>query len=195
MNILSDIILDHGYTAADVIIRGLVRYTDFLPKDCPPLLMFLKSDGAVVPYVFVLDKSDEKRDSVSFSLQTLCSIENIVKMQPEQSMMRLAAEPVDTATQSMLAPTADTMKLDCNINMVSIAIAEPENSDMILQSGISDNAHTQVLIGRPECKLKNLDDMYLYELDPYLLSDLDYYGTDTRLVADAVDLQVQSAAA
>ena len=58
-----------------------------------------------------------------------------------------------------------------------------------LKSSVTDNIHSSIKIYPMICKLVNIDDILLHELDPLLLSEMDYSLGGTRLVSGVSKIQ------
>lgn len=187
MIILSDIIM-YGYTSDDIIIKGLAHYTDIDADALGKSDIYLRTNAAVTtPYVILLDHSDEKKDSALLFLRTSCDkISADMRFDINPNGLILSSSLDKCLLETYVEPIINDFTLACEADMVAYSICTPaEPALLVLQTEVSDDIHTEVEIFPMSCRLTELDDKFLYELDPFLLSELDYYSIGARLVSEA----------
>lgn len=187
MIILSDIIMQYGYTSDDIIIKGLAHYWDIDADTLGELDMYLRTNAAVTPYVIILDHSDEKKDSALLFLRTSCDkINTSMRFEVNPNNLIPSSSLDKCLLETYVEPIMNDFTLACEADMIAYSICTPaEPALLVLKTDVSDDIHTEVDIFPMSCKLMELDDKFLYELDPFLLSELDYYGIGARLVSEA----------
>lgn len=192
MIILSDIIINHGYTSDDIFINSLAHYWDLDADSMLPLLMYLKTNAAVTPRVILLDCSDAKKDSVLLPLKTYCGkISSSMKFSVNPHDLFLVSSLDKCVLKTYAEPIADDLIISCDAAFATYNYLTPvEYEPFVLETSILRNISTEVDIFPMSCRLTELDNKFLYELDPFLLPELDYYGIGTRLVSE-IDIQNQ----
>lgn len=185
MIILSDIVLDFCDTSGEVFIDGLAHYWDLDAESMLPLLMYLKSNAAVTPRVILLDCSDEKKDSALLPLKTSCGkISSSMKfsVNPHNVVLGTAIDKclTETYTEATASNITITSGADCAAYTYLIPdVCEPLKLKTGIPDGVCAEVHLPML-----CKLTELDNIYLYELDPFKLTEIDYFGLGSRLVSE-----------
>lgn len=188
MIILSDIVLDFGDTSGEILIDGLAHYWDLDADSMRPLAMYLReSNAAVVPRVILLDHSDEKKDSVLLPLKTYCGkISNSMRFSVNHHDLFLVSSIDKCLLETYLQPIESNFVLSCSADFVTHNYLIPAKCEtLVLETNLSQNIITEVDIFPLSCRLKELDNKFLYELDPFLLPELDWYGIGARLVSEA----------
>ncbi len=82
-----DVIMQRGYSKADIIITGLDRYYEFSSADMRPLAIALKTTSDIVPYIILLDHSADNKDAIIAQLKSCCDdlkTALTIQAQPEQ---------------------------------------------------------------------------------------------------------------
>lgn len=190
MVILSDIVIN-GCTTADIIIDGLIHRLDMDRKDLLPSAIVLKTNADVIPYVVLLDCSIDKKDSILLPLESYCGkISNSMIVPIEQDKLSLIA----SIDKCQLKTFTDASSCDFNLigeaDVVAYSyLSQIKYDELSLKSYITEDLLTMVHIYPFGCKLSQLDDMYLSELDPMPILDIDTYGMGTKLILSDIDFK------
>lgn len=184
--IYADIVINRGYTESDIIIDGLTRYYDLDSRDFTPSAMVLKTNSSVVPYVILLDCSVDKKDSAVLKLRSACGKMSSSMIIPvKASEMSLIASMGKCVLHTATGASYHNFKLSCKADVIAYSCF-PVDESMTLQTTISEDTSHRIYIDLCGSKVFSLDDMYLWELDPLTLSEIDRYGLGTGLVT-AID--------
>lgn len=186
MVFLSDIVLDFSDTSGEVFIESLAHYWDLDAESMLPLLMYLReSNAAMTPHVILLDHSDEKKDSALLQLKTYCGkISSSMKFSVNHHHLVLGSAIDKCLTESYAKPAAGNITItgqaDCMAYTYLVpAVCEPLNLKTDISGGVCTEVQLPTL-----CKLTELDHIYLYELDPLKLTEIDYFGLGSRLMSE-----------
>lgn len=192
MVIISDIIINHGYTEENIIIDDLAHYWDLYADSIAPLAMVLKTnDIPVIPYVILLDHSFEKKDAALLHIKSHVSkINSSVVIPVERQTLSLISSAKKCVLHSSSDTSENNIKLSFGADVAMSFYVNPDSQDMHMQSDIMHGVHNHVYLFQEGCKLSTLDDMYLHELDPYLLSEIDNH-VGARLSSSLVDLKTE----
>lgn len=187
MIILSDIVMNFGGTSGEIFIDGLAHYWDIDADSMIPLVICLRSDASVTPVVILLDHSDKKKDSALMMLKTYCgTIRNSMRFLADRHNLFLVSSLDKCVLKVYTKPDANDFIISCGADFVTHSYMIPPEYELFdLDTSISQNIGAEVYIFPMLCRLAKLDDKRLYELDPFLLPELDWYGIGVQLMSEA----------
>lgn len=194
MFILSDIIIDCGYTEDDIIISNLTHYTNLNPDAIIPSTIFLNTCANIVPYITLFDKSDEKKDATTSYLKSYCeNLNSDIAIPPNNNKVELLTLAKISKLKTIIDSTLNNLKLSCESKIAMYSYVAPRTYEKIIfNTTISENIHNKIFLSPIGCKLTKLDNAHLYELGSFSLCELDFYEEGTRLALSQVDLDVSS---
>lgn len=193
MVILSDIVPDFEGTSADIFIDALAHYLDLDADSVLPLLVYLKSDAAVTPGVILLDHSSQKKDSLSLTLRSYyLKITGNMHFAVNPGNLFLSSSMDACVLNAYTGAGVDNLRISCNADFITSSHLIPSEHEMLaLKTSIFQNMGTEIRIHPMSCKLAKLNDKYIHETDPFLLSELDWYEVGARLTSEvAIQKQI-----
>lgn len=180
-----NLIIDSGIQSLDITISGLLSRYDIYGDELVPLIMYLKTNSDVIPYVILLDDTlEEHSKAVTMALKSeLSGFENSTVISINQQELSLLTSLDQLSLHAYIQNLMNTIGLNTEAEVTAISyISFDEKNKFSLENIINQHALLTVYLKSIDKSLYSFDDMYLYELDDFLLSEMDIINSKMRLI-------------
>lgn len=180
-----NLIIDSGIQSLDITISGLLSRYDIYGDELVPLIMYLKTNSDVIPYVVLLDDTlEEHSKAVTMALKSeLSGFENSTVISINQQELSLLTSLDQLSLHAYIQNLMNTIGLNTEAEVTAISyISFDEKNKFSLENIINQHALLTVYLKSIDKSLYSFDDMYLYELDDFLLSEMDIINSKMRLI-------------
>lgn len=190
-----DIKISSEPQSLDVVVSGLLSRYDIYGDELVPLVMYLKTNAEMVPYVVLLDGElgAEGEQAISLSLKSRCDgFENSTVISIEHQEMSMLSSVDELTLNTYVNTMLHNMGLVCEADVVAVSyISSADRNGFSLKSYVDENALITVFLKSTDRSLMSFDDMYLSELDDMLLNDMDIILSRTRLSQSEIPVNLQ----
>lgn len=180
-----NIIIDSGIQSLDITVSGLLSRYDIYGDELVPLIMYLKTNSDVIPYVVLLDDTlEEHSKAVTMALKSeLGGFENSTVISINQQELSLLTSLDQLSLHAYIQNLMNTIGLNTEAELTAISyISFDDKNKFGLENVINQHALLTVYLKSIDKSLYSFDDMYLYELDDFLLSEMDIINSKMRLI-------------
>lgn len=191
-----DIKISSEPQSLDVVVSGLLSRYDIYGDELVPLVMYLKTNAEMVPYVVLLDGDlgAEGEQAISLSLKSRCDgFENSTVISIEHQEMSMLSSVDELTLNTYVNTMLHNMGLVCEADVVAVSyISSADRNGFSLKSYVDENALITVFLKSTDRSLMSFDDMYISELDDMLLNDMDIILSRTRLSQSEIPVNLQT---
>lgn len=191
-----NLIIDSGIQSLDITISGLLSRYNIYGDELVPLIMYLKTNSDVIPYVILLDDTlEEHSKAVTMALKSeLSGFENSTVISINQQELSLLTSLDQLSLHAYIQNLMNTIGLNTEAEVTAISyISFDEKNKFSLENIINQHALLTVYLKSIDKSLYSFDDMYLYELDDFLLSEMDIINSKMRLIESNLTVDSKTA--
>lgn len=203
----------------DIVVSGLLSQYDIYGDEFVPLVMYLKTNAEMVPYIILLNKErtttslDNKylndldgmllndvdimgaqsEQAISLSLKSRCDgFENSTVISIEHQEMSMLTSADELTLNTYINTMLHNMGLVCEADVIAVSyISSAGRNGFSLKSYVDENALITVFLKSTDRSLMSFDDMRLTELDNMPINDMDIILSRTRLLQSELPVNMQ----
>ena len=190
-----NLIIDSEIQSLDITVSGLLSRYDIYGDELVPLIMYLKTNSDVVPYVILLnDTFEEHSEAITMALKSeLGEFENSTVISINHQELSLLTSLDQLTLHSYIQNLINNIGLNVAAEVTAISyIYFKENNKFILNNMINQHVLLTVYLKSIDKSLFSFDDMYLQELDDLLLSQMDIINSKMRLIQPKININTQT---
>ena len=190
-----DIRISSDVQSLDVVVSGLLSRYDIYGDELVPLVMYLKTNAEIVPYVILLDEDlgTASEQAISLSLKSHCDgFENSTVISIKHQDLVVLSKVDELTLNTYVNTLLNNMGLICEADVIAVSyISSADRNEISLKSYVDKNTLITVFLKSTDRSLMSFDDMYLSELDEMFLTDMDIILSRTRLTQPEVPVNLQ----
>lgn len=214
-----DIEISSEPKSLDIVVSGLLSRYDIYGDEAVPLVMYLKTNTEIVPYIILLNKDrttsnlDDKRldkldgillsdmdimgaqseQAISLALKSRCDgFENSTVISIGHQEMSMLTSLDELALSTYINTMLHNMGLVCEADVIAVSyIVSADKNIFGLKSYVDENALITVFLKSTDRSLMSFDDMPLTELDSMSINDMDIILSRSRLVQSELPVNMQ----
>jgi hypothetical protein len=190
-----NLIIDSEIQSLDITVSGLLSRYDIYGDELVPLIMYLKTNSDVVPYVILLnDTFEEHSEAITMALKSeLGEFENSTVISINHQELSLLTSLDQLTLHSYIQNLINNIGLNVAAEVTAISyVYFKENNKFILNNMINQHVLLTVYLKSIDKSLFSFDDMYLQELDDLLLSQMDIINSKMRLIQPKININTQT---
>ena len=190
-----NLIIDSEIQSLDITVSGLLSRYDIYGDELVPLIMYLKTNSDVVPYVILLnDTFEEHSEAITMALKSeLGEFENSTVISINHQELSLLTSLDQLTLHSYIQNLINNIGLNVAAEVTAISyVYFKENNKFILNNVINQHVLLTVYLKSIDKSLFSFDDMYLQELDDLLLSQMDIINSKMRLIQPKININTQT---
>lgn len=190
-----NLIIDSEIQSLDITVSGLLSRYDIYGDELVPLIMYLKTNSDVVPYVILLnDTFEEHLEAITMALKSeLGEFENSTVISINHQELSLLTSLDQLTLHSYIQNLINNIGLNVAAEVTAISyVYFKENNKFILNNMINQHVLLTVYLKSIDKLLFSFDDMYLQELDDLLLSQMDIINSKMRLIQPKININTQT---
>lgn len=190
-----NLIIDSEIQSLDITVSGLLSRYDTYGDELVPLIMYLKTNSDVVPYVILLnDTFEEHSEAITMALKSeLGEFENSTVISINHQELSLLTSLDQLTLHSYIQNLINNIGLNVAAEVTAINyVYFKENNKFILNNMINQHVLLTVYLKSIDKSLFSFDDMYLQELDDLLLSQMDIINSKMRLIQPKININTQT---
>lgn len=190
-----NLIIDSEIQSLDITVSGLLSRYDIYGDELVPLIMYLKTNSDVVPYVILLNNTfEEHSEAITMALKSeLGEFENSTVISINHQELSLLTSLDQLTLHSYIQNLINNIGLNVAAEVTAISyVYFKENNKFILNNMINQHVLLTVYLKSIDKSLFSFDDMYLQELDDLLLSQMDIINSKMRLIQPKININTQT---
>lgn len=214
-----DIKIPSELKSLDIVVSGLLSQYDIYGDELVPLVMYLKTNAEMVPYIILLNKERsitsldnmylntlddmllndvdimgaQSEQAISLSLKSRCDgFENSTVISVGHQEMSMLTSVDELTLSTYINTMLNNMGLACEADVIAVSyISSADRNRFSLKSYVDENALVTVFLKSIERSLMSFDDMSLTELDNMSINDMDIILSRTRLLQPELSVNMQ----
>lgn len=190
-----NLIIDSEIQSLDITVSGLLSRYDIYGDELVPLIMYLKTNSDVVPYVILLnDTFEEHSEAITMALKSeLGEFENSTVISINHQELSLLTSLDQLTLHSYIQNLISNIGLNVAAEVTAISyVYFKKNNKFILNNVINQHVLLTVYLKSIDKSLFSFDDTYLQELDDLLLSQMDIINSKMRLIQPKININTQT---